>query len=93
MEITKVSIHKVNREDSAVKGYASVTLDDCFMIENIRIIQGKNRLFCAMPSRPRKNGEESKFEDVAHPTNEETRKYFEDTILNEYNRPEESEEN
>ncbi len=88
MEITKVRVHKVDREDSRLKGYATVTIDDCFVISNIRIIEGANRLFCAMPSR---KVSDDKFEDIVHPTNSETREMFEAKILEEYNNP--SEEN
>ena len=83
MEITKVYIHKVDREDSSLKGYATVVIDDCFRVNNIRIIEGKSRLFCQMPNRKGKNGE---FMDIVHPTNEETRNLFEEKILEEYNK-------
>ena len=84
MEITRVRVHKVDREDSRLKGYATVTIDDCFVVSNIRIIEGENRLFCAMPSR-RVN--DDRFEDIVHPTNAETREMFESKILEEYNNP------
>ena len=90
MEITKVRVHKVDREGSRLKGYASVTIDDCFVVNNIRIIEGENRLFCAMPSR---KVSDDKFEDIVHPTNAETREMFESKILEEYNNPTEKEEN
>ena len=84
MKITRVRVHKIDREDSRLKGYATVTIDDCFVISNIRIIEGENRLFCAMPSR---KVNEDKFEDIVHPTNSETREMFESAILEEYNNP------
>lgn len=86
MEITKVRVHKVDRDASKLKGYATVTIDDCFVISNIRIIEGENRLFCAMPSR---KVSEDRFEDIVHPTNQETREMFEEKILAEYNNPSE----
>lgn len=89
MEITKVRVHKIDKEGFRVKGYATITIDDCFAVTNIRIIEGENRMFCAMPND--KIGEH-KFIDVAHPTNQETRKYIEDKILEEYNNPTEEEE-
>lgn len=82
MEITKVNVHKIDREGSKLKGYATVTIDNCFVVSNIRIIEGENRLFCAMPSR---KVSEDKFEDIVHPTNPETREMFETAILKEYN--------
>lgn len=84
MEITSVKVHKIDREDSRMKGYATVTIDDCFVVRNIRIIEGEDKLFIAMPSR---KVSEDKFEDIAHPINAETRKLFEDKILEEYNNP------
>lgn len=84
MEITKVRVHKMDSEGSRLKAYATVTIDDCFVVNNIRIIEGENRLFCAMPSRKLKDG---KFEDIVHPTNTETREMFEEKILEEYNNP------
>ena len=83
MEITSVKVFKTNGEDTKMKGYATVTLDDCFVIRNLRIIQGEERLFVAMPSRKKADGE---YEDIVHPTNSETRKMFEDKIIEEYNK-------
>ena len=83
MEITSVTIRKIEREDSRMKGIASVLLDDCFAIHDIRIIEGDNGLFVAMPSRKTSVGE---YRDTAHPINPETRKMFEDKILEAYNK-------
>ena len=69
-----------------MKGIASVLLDDCFVIRDIRIIEGKDGLFIAMPSRKNADGE---YHDIAHPINAETRKIFEDAIFAEYNKEEE----
>jgi stage V sporulation protein G len=84
MEITAVKVHKTERDGSRMKGYATVTIDDCFVVRNIRIIQGEDKLFIAMPSR---KVADDKYEDIAHPINAETRKMFEDKILEEYNNP------
>ncbi len=88
MEITSVKVHKTEREGSRMKGYATVTLDDCFVVRNIRIIQGEDKLFIAMPSR---KVADDKYEDIAHPINAETRKMFEDKIIAEYENPTEEE--
>ncbi len=85
MEITNVKVFKTNGEDAKMKGYATVTLDDCFVVRNLRIIQGEERLFVAMPSRKKADGE---YEDIVHPTNSETRKMFEEAIIEEYNNAE-----
>jgi stage V sporulation protein G len=82
MEITSVKVHKTEKEGSRMKGYATVTLDDCFVVRNIRIIEGEDKLFIAMPSR---KVADDKYEDIAHPINAETRKMFEDKIIAEYN--------
>ncbi len=85
MKITKVKVDTKEKENSKMKGIASVTLDDCFVVKGIRILEGDNGLFIAMPSRKviTENGEEHK--DVAHPINAETRQMFTDAILEEYN--------
>ena len=89
MKITSVNVRRVEKEDSRMKGIASVLLDDSFAIHDIRIIEGDNGLFIAMPSRKNKNNEN---EDVAHPLNAETRQMFEDAIFAEYENEENTEE-
>ena len=81
MEITSVTVRKEEKENSRMRGKASVTLDECFVIHDIRIIEGEDGLFIAMPSRQKANGE---YRDVAHPINAETRKMFEDAIFEAY---------
>ena len=73
------------KENSRMRGKASVVLDDCFAIHDIRIIEGNDGLFIAMPSRQKSNGE---YRDIAHPINQETRKMFEDEIIKAYNEAE-----
>lgn len=79
MEITEVKVFPVKEEK--LKAFVSVVLDDCFMINDIKIIKGRDGRFISMPSRRKKNGE---FKDVAHPLNNETRKMMEERILAEY---------
>lgn len=81
MEITSVTIRKEEKENSRMKGKASVLIDDCFAIHDIRIIDGNDGLFIAMPSRQKANGE---YRDVAHPINQETREMFQKKILEAY---------
>ena len=64
-----------------MKGIASIVLDDCFAVKDIRIIQGEDKLFIAMPSRKYPDGENR---DVAHPITTECRAIFNDTIIDEY---------
>ncbi len=81
MKITSVNVRKVEKEDSRMRGTASVLIDDCFAIHDIRIIEGDNGLFIAMPSRKTATGG---YRDIAHPINQEARKMFEDEILEAY---------
>ena len=81
MEITSVTVRKEEKENSKMRGKASVLIDDCFVIHDIRIIEGNDGLFIAMPSRQKANGE---YRDIAHPINQETRKMFQDKILEAY---------
>ena len=88
MKITSVNVRKIEKEGSRMKGIASVLLDDCFAIHDIRIIEGDNGLFIAMPSRKTATGG---YRDIAHPINPETRALFEEAILDGYNNAEEAE--
>lgn len=81
MEITEVKVFPIQEEK--LKAFVSVVFDQCFMVNDIKIIQGRDGLFISMPSRKKKNGE---FKDVAHPLNNETRHMIEAKILGEYER-------
>lgn len=83
MKITSVNVRVTEKEDSRMKGIASILLDDCFAIHDIRIIEGDKGLFIAMPSRKTQSGE---YRDIAHPITPECRKMFEDAVLEEYNK-------
>lgn len=87
MKITKIDIRKVNREDSKMRGIASVLLDDEFAVHDIRIIQGTKGLFIAMPSRKTSTGG---FKDIAHPISQEVRSMFERKILDAYEKAEDA---
>lgn len=89
MEITSVKVHKTEKEGSRMKGIASVVLDDSFAVHDIRIIEGENGLFIAMPSR---KIEENKYRDIAHPINTEVRAMFQDRIIEEYNQVDDKQE-
>lgn len=81
MKITSVNVRKIEKEGSRMKGIASVLLDDSFAVHDIRIIEGDNGLFIAMPSRKTAAGG---YRDIAHPINPEVRAMFEEAILNAY---------
>ena len=86
MKITSVSVRKITKENSRLRGIASVLLDDSFAIHDIRIIEGDNGLFIAMPSRKTATGA---YKDVCHPINPDVRSEFTNAILDEYNKEEE----
>ena len=87
MKITSVNVRKIDKEGSRMKGIASVLWDDSFAVHDIRIIEGDNGLFIAMPSRKTATGG---YRDIAHPINPEVRKMFEDAILEAYENAEEA---
>ena len=80
MKITDVRIRRIEKEGS-MKAVVSITLDDEFVIHDIKVIQGEKGLFIAMPSRRASDGE---YRDIAHPINSETREMIQDTILEKY---------
>ena len=86
MKITSVNVRKIQKEGSRMKGIASVLLDDSFAVHDIRIIEGDNGLFIAMPSRKTAVGG---YRDIAHPINPEVRTMFEEAIFEAYNQAEE----
>ena len=85
MKITSITVKKIDKENSRMKGIASVLLDDAFVVYDIRIIEGDNGLFIAMPSRQTSTGG---YKDIAHPINTETRQMFEKAILEAYEKAE-----
>ncbi len=80
MEITDVRVRKITREGK-MKAIVSITLDNEFVIHDIKVIQGDKGLFIAMPSRKSADGE---FRDIAHPINSETRERIQRIILERY---------
>ena len=85
MKITSVTVRKIEKENSRMKGIASVLIDDCFAVHDIRIIEGDNGLLIAMPSRQTSTGG---YRDIAHPINAETRQIFEKEILEAFEKAE-----
>ena len=81
MKITNVRVRVVDKENSKMRGFASVTIDDMFAVHDIRILEGDKGLFLAMPSKQIAPGE---YKDIAHPINQEARQMFSDAILDEY---------
>ena len=82
MEITDVRIRKVS-DEGKMKAIVSITFDDEFVVQDVKIIEGQNGLFVAMPSRKMGEGD---FRDIAHPLLSETRNKIKDAIFAEYER-------
>ncbi|AVP55937.1 putative septation protein SpoVG [Clostridium tetani] len=80
MEITDVRVRKIATEGK-MKAIVSVTFDNEFVVHDIKVIEGQNGLFIAMPSRKTPDGE---FKDIAHPINTETREKIQSAILEKY---------
>ncbi len=80
MNITDVRVRKIEKEGK-MKAVASVTLDNEFVIHDIKVIEGDKGLFIAMPSRRSADGE---YRDIAHPINTETRKHLQEIVLDAY---------
>lgn len=87
MKVTNVRIKKFD-SGSRLKAIAAITIDECFVVNEVRIIDGKEGLFIAMPSRKLPNGA---FKDVAHPINQETRNMIERAIFDEFGKDDYSE--
>lgn len=81
MNITDVRVRKI-AEDGKMKAVASITFDEEFVVHDIKIIDGQNGLFVAMPSRKMGEGD---FRDIAHPIKTETRNAIKEAILDAYN--------
>ena len=80
MQITDVRIRKVDKEGK-MKAVVSITIDDEFVVHDIKVIEGEKGLFIAMPSRKAADGE---YRDIAHPLNSGTRERIQTLILNKY---------
>lgn len=79
MDISEIRI--TLRDDNKLKGFASITLDNAFVVRGLKIIEGASGLFIAMPSRKRKDGT---FQDIAHPINMATREWMENQVIAAY---------
>jgi stage V sporulation protein G len=81
MEITEVKVYPA-KESGRLKAYATIVFENCFIVRDLKIIEGDRGFFVSMPSRRRKDGT---FRDIVHPLNADTRKQIEDRIIAEYN--------
>lgn len=80
MQITDVRVRKVSKEGK-MKAVVSITLDNEFVVHDIKVIEGEKGLFIAMPSRKAADGE---YRDIAHPINSDTREKIQSIILQKY---------
>lgn len=88
MNITDVRVRKVAK-DSKMKAVVSITIDDVFVVHDIKVIEGEKGLFIAMPSRKSTDGE---YRDIAHPINSDTREVLQNLILKAYHEAKDMEE-
>lgn len=82
MKITEVKVFPSQKNDR-LKGYATIVFENCFIVRDLKIIEGNKGLFVSMPSRRRKDGV---FRDIVHPLNSEMREMIEDSVIKEYNK-------
>ncbi len=80
MNVTDVRVRKIN-QDGKMKAIVSVTLDDAFVIHDVKVVEGQNGLFVAMPSRKTPEGE---FRDIAHPITSSAREIIQNAVLEAY---------
>jgi len=81
MDVTEVRIFPVQEE--RLRAYVTITFDHCFVVRDLKVINGNNGLFVAMPSKKRKDGT---YRDTAHPLDNKTRQMIESKVLSEYSK-------
>ena len=81
MNISDIRVRKVSSVGGKMKAVVSVTFDDCFVVHDIKVIEGQDKLFIAMPSRKAADGE---YRDIAHPINSATRSNIQEIVLDAY---------
>ena len=81
MKITDIRIRLVSKEDAKLKAVASITIDDCLVVHDIKVINGREGMFISMPNRKTPDGE---YKDIVHPINTETREELKKAVLDAY---------
>lgn len=81
LNVTDVRVRLVKTESGKLKGVASIVIDDCFALHDIKIIESQDGVFMAMPSKKTSDGE---YKDIAHPINSETREYLKAKVIEAY---------
>lgn len=82
IEITEVRIRKI-KTNNRIVALATIEIDNCFIVNEVKVLKGENGLFIAMPSRKTSNGE---YRDIAYPINKEIRELIQNAIIEEYNK-------
>src|SRR3990167_3350623 len=82
MKITEVKVYPA-KEGGRLKAYATIVFENCFIVRDLKVIEGNKGLFVSMPSRRRKDGT---FRDIVHPLNSEMRSTIEESVIKEFNR-------
>lgn len=85
MIISDIRVRKIQKPDGMLKAVASITLENCFVVHDIKILEGESGLFVGMPSRKTAEGD---YKDIAHPLNSETRDQIRDLVLDAYKKAE-----
>ena len=85
MKISDIRIRLVKKDDGKLKAVASITIDECFVVHDIKVIEGSEGSFISMPSRKTPDGE---YKDIVHPINTETREMIRDAVLEAYKKAE-----
>lgn len=89
MDISDIRVRLVKKDGSKLKAVASMTIDGCFVVHDIKIVEGEQGCFIAMPNRKTMDGE---YKDIVHPLNSETREMMKNLILAEYEKAQQEEQ-
>lgn len=83
MNISEVRVRLVKKDDGKLKAVASITIDNCFVVHDVKILEGSDDFFIAMPSKKTPDGE---YKDIVHPLNTETREMIKSLVLEEFHK-------
>lgn len=81
MNISEVCVRLVKKDEGKLKAVASITIDNCFVVHDVKILEGSDDFFIAMPSKKTPDGE---YKDIVHPLNTETREMLKKVVLEEF---------
>lgn len=81
MNISEVRVRLVKKDEGKLKAVASITIDNCFVVHDVKILEGSDDFFIAMPSKKTPDGE---YKDIVHPLNTETREMLKKVVLEEF---------